>query len=179
MMKQLALTLVVLVAFTAAARAEEHAMKDCPMKASDCPMKDHGSHAAGVDARGDDAMGFSHEKTTHHFVLRPNGGSIEISANDPSDAGSTTAIREHLSMMTKKFAAGDFDIPMLIHDTVPPGVEVMKRLRSQVRYRYEESEHGARIAISSDNAEATGAIQKFLRFQIEEHRTGDPLTVRP
>jgi len=48
-----------------------------------------------------------------------------------------------------------------------------------VRYRYEESEHGARITISSDNAEAIGAIQKFLRFQIEEHRTGDPVTVRP
>jgi hypothetical protein len=179
MIKQLVLTLVVLVAFTTAARAEDQAMKDCPMKASDCPMMDHGSHSAGVDARGDDAMGFSHEKTTHHFPLSPNGGAIEISANDPSDTESTAAIREHLSMITKKFAAGDFDIPMLIHETVPPGVEVMKRLRSQVRYRYEESEHGARITISSDNAEAIGAIQKFLRFQIEEHMTGDPVTVRP
>jgi hypothetical protein len=139
-------------------------------------MKEHAAHAEGVDARGDDAMGFSHEKTTHHFLIRANGGAIEISANDAADSASAMAIREHLSHMTAKFSAGDFDIPMFIHDAMPRGVEVMKQLRSEVRYRYEESEHGARIAISSKNPEAVSAIHKFLRFQIEEHRTGDPTT---
>jgi hypothetical protein len=169
--------LLLVAAFTATVGAQDHAMKDCPMKTGECPMKGGVDHDAAVDKRGDHAMGFSHETTTHHFLISPDGGSIEISANDAGDSAATTAIREHLSHMTKKFAAGDFDIPMFIHDKVPPGVDVMKRLRAEVRYRYEENERGARIAIRSDNPEAVRAIQKFLRFQITEHRTGDPLTL--
>jgi hypothetical protein len=176
---KIAWTFLLFIALAATARAQDHAMKDCPMKASDCPMKEHHDHAAAVDTRGDHAMGFSHEKTTHHFLLRHDGGSIDISANDPTDAASATAIRQHLSHIAKKFAAGDFDIPMFIHDTVPPGVDAMKRLRSEVRYRYEETNDGARIVITSGDAVAIDAIQKFLRFQIAEHRTGDPVTVQP
>jgi hypothetical protein len=166
---------VVLVAFGAA--AEEHAMKDCPMKAADCPMKAHQGHAGSVDTRGDHAMGFSHEKTAHHFLLRHDGGAIEIAANAAADSASTHAIREHLASIHKKFAAGDFEIPMFIHETVPQGAETMKRLRSQIRYRFEETDRGARINITSANPQAVAAIHQFLRFQIEEHRTGDPLSV--
>src|ERR1044072_5883226 len=38
-----------------------------------CPMmqqhQDHKDHHANVNERGDKAMGFAHEKTTHHFTL--------------------------------------------------------------------------------------------------------------
>jgi hypothetical protein len=40
--------------------------------------EDQISHFAGVNARGDQGMGFNHEKTTHHFHLLPDGGAIEI-----------------------------------------------------------------------------------------------------
>jgi hypothetical protein len=30
-------------------------------------------------------MGFSHDKTTHHFRLYPDGGAIEVTADDPND----------------------------------------------------------------------------------------------
>ena len=168
--------LLLFTAFTATVGAQDHAMKDCPMKTGECPMKGS-DHAAAVDKRGDHAMGFSHETTTHHFLLRRNGGSIAISANDPADVASTTAIRQHLSHIATRFAAGDFEVPMFIHDTAPPGVAAMKRLRSEVRYLYEETSDGARIVITSSNATAIAAIRKFLRFQIDEHRTGDPLSL--
>jgi hypothetical protein len=49
-----------------------------------CPMHEQheGSsrHAADVDTRGDKAMGFSHEKSTHHFRLLSNGGIIEVNS---------------------------------------------------------------------------------------------------
>ena len=77
---------------------------------------------AGVNARGDQGMGFSHEKTTHHFHLLADGGSIEIQSNVPTDTASQDAIRQHLSMIAVKFSEGDFAIPMFIHATVPPGV---------------------------------------------------------
>jgi hypothetical protein len=65
-------------------------------------------HFAGVNARGDQGMGFSHEKTTHHFHLFADGGSIEIASNDVADADSQEAIRQHLTMIAAKFSKGDF-----------------------------------------------------------------------
>jgi len=57
---------------------------------------------AGVNARGDQGMGFSHEKTTHHFHLPADGGAIEIQSNEPTDAASQEAIRQHLAMIAVK-----------------------------------------------------------------------------
>src|SRR5215831_3644852 len=89
--------------------------------------QDHSSHA-GVNERGDHAMGFNHLKTTHHFILLKTGGSIEVSANDGKDTASRDQIRQHLSHIAKLFAEGNFDTPMFIHATAPPGVETMNRL---------------------------------------------------
>ena len=136
------------------------------------------AHHAAVDARGDAVMGFDHEKTTHHFSLTPGGGVIAVSANDPDDAASRDAIRGHLTHIAKMFAAGDFQAPMLIHGQTPPGVPVMKERKGTIRYAYEETPTGARIAISTGDAKSLAAIHDFLRFQIEDHRTGDSLEVR-
>jgi hypothetical protein len=62
----------------------------------------HEDHFASVNARGDQGMGFSHEKTTHHFHLFNDGGSIEIASNDAADADSQKAIRDHLSMIAQR-----------------------------------------------------------------------------
>ena len=66
------------------------------------------SHHEAVTSRGDDAMGFSHETTTHHFRLYNTGGAIEVSANDPKDFATRDEIRMHLSHIVNRFAAGDF-----------------------------------------------------------------------
>jgi len=131
-----------------------------------------------VDARGDHMMGFSHEKTTHHFLLSKDGGSIDVSVNDPSDTDSRDQIRMHLGHIAKMFAAGDFNAPMFIHDQVPPGVPVMKRLKDQIVYKVEQTDAGARVRITSANHDAVSAIHDFLKFQIADHKTGDPLTVQ-
>lgn len=136
-------------------------------------------HAHGVDQRGDHAMGFSHEKTTHHFYLRPDGGVISVSANDPSDTDSVSKIRHHLRMISQLFPRGDFSMPAFIHDQTPPGVEVMKRLADQIAYRWVETASGAEVRISSRSKEAVEAVHDFLRFQITDHRTGDSLEVQP
>ena len=135
-------------------------------------------HFSGVNARGDQGMGFSHEKTTHHFHLLIDGGAIEIQSNDPADAASQEAIRQHLAMIAVKFSAGDFAIPMFIHATALPGVETMKRLQSKIKYEAENTPKGAQLRISTHDTEALAAIHDFLRFQIEDHRTGDSLEVQ-
>jgi predicted component of type VI protein secretion system len=132
------------------------------------------AHHQGVAERGDAVMGFSHEKTTHHFRLYADGGAIEVVANDAKDTASRDAIRMHLSHIVKMFAAGDFSAPMLIHAQNPPGTAEMKQLREEIRYKLEDTERGGRIRIVTKNAEALKAVHKFLRFQIKDHRTGDP-----
>jgi hypothetical protein len=143
----------------------------------ECPMMD--GHAAGVEARGDQAMGFDHAKTTHHFRLASDGGTIQVEANDPADTASRDRIRMHLRHVAAMFAEGDFAIPMLIHARTPPGTDVMRRRKEEIAYEYEERDGGARIRIRSANPEAIQAIHDFLAFQIRDHRTGDALEVSP
>ena len=136
------------------------------------------SHHDAVTSRSDHAMGFSHETTTHHFRLYKTGGAIDVSANDPKDSATRDEIRMHLAHIVNRFAAGDFDVPMFIHDTTPPGAATMAKLRDQIRYRYLETASGAKIQVSTANAEALQAIHTFLRFQISDHQTGDPTVVQ-
>ena len=143
--------------------------------AASAPAQD--CHHSGVAERGDHVMGFDHEKTTHHFLLSPAGGSIEVSANDPADMASRDAIRGHLSHIATMFSKGNFDAPMLIHDQVPPGVPTMKRKKAVINWSFEETESGGRVRIATKDAEAIAAIHEFLWFQIEDHQTGDPTDV--
>jgi tRNA A37 threonylcarbamoyltransferase TsaD len=51
----------------------------------------------GVVERGDHAMGFSHDKTAHHFPLYADGGAIEANARDAQDTAIRDAIRSHFA----------------------------------------------------------------------------------
>ena len=124
-------------------------------------------------------MGFSHEKTVHHFRLLQDGGSIEAIATNPSDATSRQEILEHLQHIATMFSQGNFNAPMLIHARMPPGVPTMKKLRHKIRYQVEELPAGARVRVSSQNPKAITAIHAFLKFQIRDHKTGDPVTISP
>lgn len=118
-------------------------------------------------------MGFSQEKTSHHFLLLKDGGAIDVAANDSKDTASRDEIRQHLSHIAKMFSDGNFDVPMFIHGTTPPGVPTMKQLHEQIRYEFRETSSGARVRIRTANAQALEAVHSFLRFQIADHQTGD------
>jgi len=171
--------LVAAVVLSASLAAAQDKMK-CPMHeqhasqaaAQHCPGM-QGDHAAGVDSRGDQAMGFMHTRTTHHFILKPDGGVIQVTAADPNDRESIRVIREHLRHIAAAFAEGDFEIPMFVHDQTPPGVPEMKQMGSGIRYSYQEVDRGGRVVITTAGLKARDAVHNFLRFQIEEHRTGD------
>ncbi len=153
---------------------KEDAMRNCPMH------KEHmirDSHQAGVERHGDEAMGFPHDKTTHHFRMSADGGAIEVTANDANDKANAEAIRSHLSHTAVMFADGNFSTPMFVHDGVPPGVTTMKLLKDKIRYKYEDISSGGRVRIESSEPGALAAIHDFLRFQITEHQTGDALVI--
>jgi len=140
-----------------------------------CPKmeQDKGLHHAAVDMRGDEAMGFPHDKTTHHFRLYPDGGAIDVTVNDSKDSQNTQAIRSHLTHIVTMFSAGEFSVPMFVHDQMPPGVPVMKEKRAEISYTFEELPTGGRVRIKTTDPAALKAIHDFLRFQISDHHTGD------
>ena|ERR1700675_1263228 len=137
------------------------------------PPQYRGDHQHEVMKHGDQAMGFSHTKTTHHFRLFKDGGAIEVEVNDPKDTESREQIREHLTHIAAMFSAGNFESPMFTHGTTPPGVPTMAHLRDQIEYQYEETEKGGKVRIKTANGQATDAVHAFLLFQIVDHQTGD------
>lgn len=152
---------------------------DTAMDPATCPM--HAQHmaeahagSADLDRRGDATMGFSHDRTAHHFLLTAEGGVIQVEATDPADTASRDQIRGHLAGIAKQFAAGDFSAPRDIHDRVLPGVPEMIQRKAVISWRYEETERGGRVVISTADPVAKTAIQDFLKAQIADHRTGDP-----
>jgi len=143
------------------------------------PAFAQGDPHSALNMRGDHEMGFSHEKTTHHFRLNEDGGIIEIRANDIGDADSRDQIRTHLRHVVRMFAAGDFNVPMLVHArTDVPGTAAMSRLKDQLHWDYQETARGAKLVITADNEPALEAVHDFLRFQIADHQTGDCPMVR-
>ena len=132
----------------------------------------HGPQAAAV-------MGFDQERTTHHFLLFTDGGAIDVKVKDAGDAKNRAAIRSHLPHIATMFGGGDFDAPMLVHDSASvPGTKVMAARKASIRYQYVETAEGGRVNILTADREALEAVHAFLKFQIAEHKTGDATTIR-
>jgi hypothetical protein len=146
-------------------------MQSCPMHKEH--MKEAAQHQADVEKHGDEAMGFPHDKTTHHFRLYSDGGAIEVTVNDSKDSQNLQAIKSHLTHIVTMFSNGEFSIPIFVHDQVPPGAPVMKGKRAEISYNFEELPAGGRVRIKTRNPDALNAIHEFLRFQIVDHHTGD------
>ena len=160
------------LAFVPAAVAQHSAMpagmtheEHMAQMKKDAEMKQHGNMA----------MGFDQDKTTHHFVMTTEGGSIAVDANDAADQVSRDQIRDHLKQIAVAFGKGDFGKPLETHSEFPPGVPVMQRLRKEISYTYQDTPRGGIVRIVTANAEARAAVDQFLTYQITEHKTGDPI----
>jgi hypothetical protein len=131
-----------------------------------------------MNDRGAHVMGFDQEKTAHHFLLFDDGGAIEIAVKDAADVANRNAIRSHLPHISAMFSEGNFEAPMLIHDTkTVPGITTLTARKQMVTYRYVETAAGGRVEIVTKDASALKALHEFLRYQIQEHQTGDPGTI--
>jgi SAM-dependent methyltransferase len=121
-------------------------------------------------------MGFDQDRTTHHFLMTSDGGSIAVDANDLSDHTSIAQIRSHLREIAIAFKEGDFSKPHETHSEYPAGVPAMQRLKNEITYAYAETPRGGIVRIVTRNPEALAAVHAFLTYQVKEHATGDPLT---
>lgn len=132
-------------------------------------------HGSPPVDRANHGMGFDQAATTHHFVLERTGGTIEVTARPGADSATAERVRMHLRHIATAFATGDFSLPMFIHDADPPGTQVVKERREQMTFRFEALSNGGRVMVRTADREALAALHAFLRFQIREHKTGDPM----
>ena len=136
-------------------------------------------HHGSSDQRGPIVMGFDQARTTHHFWLFNDGGAIEVSVKDAADTKNRDAIRSHLPHIAMMFGEGNFDAPMLVHDSKNvPGTKAMTERQGAIRYQYVETAKGGRVDILTSDPVTLAAVHEFLKFQVAEHKTGDPTTVR-
>ena len=133
-------------------------------------MAQHQHMAGGMD--------FDQAATVHHFRLARDGGSIDIEVRRAGDVALRDTVRMHLRTLPQEFAAGNFDKPFAVHGETPDGVSEMTRLRERIAYSFESLKNGGRVRIRASSAEALAAVHAFLRYQIREHKTGDPLEIR-
>ena len=149
--------------------------KSCPLHAEhtkqQASIDDH--RFAEMNERGAQAMGFDQSKTTHHFRSLPDGGAIEVTVKDASDATDLNAIRSHLTRIARDFSEGNFAAPVMTHGEMPPGAETMRKLRAKIAYKYEDLPAGGRVRITTASPAALRAVHEFFAYQIREHRTGD------
>ena len=139
-------------------------------------------HAAftflGQHAHTPGGMDFDQEKTVHHFRLAQDGGTIEIEVRRAADVALRDTVRMHLRHLSQELAAGNFDKPFATHNEIPDGVPDLIRLKGAIRYSFEIMTNGGRVRIRVRDREARDAVHAFLRYQIREHATGDPLTLK-
>jgi hypothetical protein len=144
------------------------------------PVQKHKAHArddsasSAMNDRGEKGMGFSQTTTTHHFLLSAEGGVIQPEENDPTDTATRDNIRMHLMHIAKAFSTGDFAIPMFVHDTVPPGVPVMKEHSDKIRYKFEKTPAGGRVVRQVGDSltsakEAEAPRSQHVQCPDEEH----------
>ena len=146
-----------------------------PQAAQQSTPPPHSQHQA---PQGHHVMGFDQHKATHHFFLYEDGGAIEVTVNDKADKANLDAIRSHLPHITKMFGQGDFEAPMLVHERKDvPGTKDLARLKDKLKYIYAETPSGGRVDVVTTDREALAAVHAFLKFQIEDHKTGDKTAV--
>ena len=137
------------------------------------------NHHGATDKRGAAVMGFDQALTAHHFRLFTDGGAIDVSVKSASDVKNRDAIRSHLPHIAQMFSQGNFDAPMLVHDSkAVPGTHTMAERKATIRYEYVDTPAGGRVDIVTTDPHSVSAVHDFLRFQITDHRTGDSTTVR-
>lgn len=123
---------------------------------------------AGVQSRGQAAMGVDQYTSTHIFEPLPDGGRIELQRDDRDSVG-TIQIQRHMRQIAASFAAGNFQLPGYVHARIVPGAEVMAAQRAEISYTVEDLPRGAALRLRSATPSVVRAIHDFLQFQRQDH----------
>lgn len=120
--------------------------------------------------------GFESERVNRHFYVLKNGGVTEVTVKDPADEATLKAIQTHLKKEAELYAKGNFENITAMYGKAPDSVVMMKKFRDEITYAMVPEENGAVIRMFTVNPQAKAAIHEYLKFQIDQLKTGDPTT---
>ncbi len=123
---------------------------------------------AGIQTRGEHAMGVDQYMSTHVFEPLPDGGRITLQ-RDMDDSAGTEQIRRHMQRIAMAFRSGDFSLPGFVHAREVPGTAVLSARREAITYTVEALPRGAALMLRSTDSAAILAIHEFLAFQRTDH----------
>jgi hypothetical protein len=127
-------------------------------------------------SRAAKVSGFDSDRVTRHFYVLKNGGAVEITAKDPNDEATTKAIQAHLKKESEQLAKGNFEIVSGIYGRTPESAPQLKKLRDEITYAMVPQENGGVLRMLTVNPTAKTAVHDYLRFQIDQWKSGDPTT---
>jgi hypothetical protein len=115
-------------------------------------------------------MGVDQYTSSHVFESLPDGGRIVLQ-RDSADSAGTATIRAHMRDIARRFSAGDFSVPGMVHAMEVPGTAVMAARRASIRYVADTLPRGAPVRIFTTDPTALSAVHDFLEFQRRDHRS--------
>lgn len=141
----------------------------CGPARTEMPGTSRDSAFAALQERGETAMGVDQYTSSHVFESLPDGGRIVLQ-RDSADSAGTGTIRAHMRDIARRFSAGDFSIPGMVHAMEVPGTAVMAARRASIRYVADTVPRGAQVRIITTDSAALTAVHAFLEFQRQDHR---------
>lgn len=127
-------------------------------------------------SRATKVTGFDSERVTRHFYVLKNGGAVEITAKDTNDEATVKAIQAHLKKESDQLTKGNFEIVTGIYGRTPETAPQLKKLRDEITYATVPQENGGVLRMLTVNPTAKSAVHDYLRFQIDQWKSGDPTT---
>lgn len=122
-----------------------------------------------VHDMGSQVMPFDLDKTTHIFEMTESGGIQQVIADDPNDSAQITLIQQHIQNETRRFNAGDFSDPSLLHGDDIPGVQELVAGVAQIKIEYAALPNGAQITFTTQNLRLLTAIHRWFGAQLSDH----------
>ena len=155
------ISLVLLLLILGTASLSQH-----PQPYVDPALLQRASRVTGIDS----------DRVQRHFYVLKNGGAIEITAKDANDEATIKAIRTWLKKESDFFTKGNYESAAAIYGKAPESTIQLKKLRDEVNFAMVQEDNGAVLRMLTVNPQAKAAIHEYLKFQIDQLGTGDPIT---
>ena len=130
----------------------------------------------GLQPAKPEPIHYDRDRVVHHFYLYPDGGSMTLSVKDPSDTETRKAVRAYVQRVSQLIVFGNLDRPREQFGQGIPGLDRIADARARkatITVRSSAPDEGSHIVFATADPGALQGLHEFLRFQIEDLKTGD------
>jgi hypothetical protein len=124
---------------------------------------------------------YDRHRVVHHFYLYPDGGMMTLVVADPSDAETRKAVRAYVQRVSQLMVFGNLERMREQFGQGVPGLNRIAEARGRkatITVHSSTPDEGSHIIFSTADPGALEGLHEFLRFQMEDLKTGDSREVR-